>query len=636
MDFERYTALRGNSTPSLGEAAAALSAPGDSTGEALERIHDVDAHTLTLRADHEMLARENKILRQELAQRRLAATRFRRFFELPLIGISIASPERKMLEVNQKFCDMIGYTREELVGRDWATITHPDDVAANVRLLEQTLRGETEFYALDKRFIHRDGHLVYSRISVCCVRAQDGSVDHLVLTVQDMTPHYLALEQLERTEAHLKHGQQIAQIGSFEIAVPGLTGTRWSDELYHIVGLDTAQPAPGPEEYIERVVHADDRSHVRAAIMQRAQADHRVTLEYRIVRSNGAVRHVQSITDPVKDASGRIVKLVGTLIDVTERKLASEELEARTAQLDLLFQSAAEAIVLIDLDNRVLRANTEFTRLFGYAAEDAVGQDVNDLTVPAEMMGEAAELSARLAGGQLCNAESVRCRKDGSRLHVSILGAPITRSGQQIASYAIYRDITDRKRAEEAQARHGRYVALRADVHAALSRTGEPLRESLQRTSEAIVRHLDSVFARIWTLDETANVLELQASAGLHTHLDGAHSRIPIGHLEIGEIARDCAPRVCNEAFSEGRFSDPDWARRAGIITFAGRQPRGRRRCNVRASSARARYAGGVRVDRRHDCAGRRTPPRPRGVAPRGGRACARRAARTRACDARH
>lgn len=573
MDTERHTAVRGDSTSSPGEAAAALSephAPGTSPARPLERAHDEDPNALALRADYEALARENKILREELAQRRLAATRFRRFFELPLIGISIASPDRHMLDVNQKFCDMLGYVREELVGRDWVTITHPDDVAENVRLLEQTLRSETEFYALDKRFIHRDGHLVYTRISACCVRRPDGSVDHVVLTVQDMTARHLAQQQLERTEAHLKHGQQIAQIGSYEIDMPGLVGARWSDELYHIVGLETARPAPGPEEYIECVVHPDDRSYVRDAILQRAQADHRVTLEYRIVRPDGAVRHVQSITDPVKDTAGRIVKLVGTLIDVTERKLAGEQLEARTAQLDLLFQSAAEAIVLVDLDNRVLRANTEFTRLFGYPAEEVLGRNVNDLTVPAEMMGEAAELSARLACGQLYNAESIRCRSDGSRLHVSILGAPITSGGQQIASYAIYRDITDRKRADEAQARHGRHVALRADVHAALSRTSEPLREGLQRATEAIVRHLEGVFARIWTLNEDDEVLELQASAGLHTHIDGAHSRVPVGQLEIGEIARDRAPRVCNEAFSEGRFSDPDWARRAGIITFAG------------------------------------------------------------------
>ncbi|HYL17410.1 MAG TPA: PAS domain-containing protein, partial [Burkholderiales bacterium] len=295
MDTERHSAVRGDSTSSPGGAAAALSephTPGTSPARPLERAHDEDPHTLALRADYEALARENKILREELAQRRLAATRFRRFFELPLIGISIASPDRHMLDVNQKFCDMLGYVREELVGRDWVTITHPDDVAENVRLLEQTLRGETEFYAFDKRFIHRDGHLVYTRISACCVRRPDGSVDHVVLTVQDMTARHLAQEQLERTEAHLKHGQQIAQIGSYEIDMPGLVGARWSDELYHIVGLETAQAAPGPEEYIERVVHPDDRSYVRDAILQRAQADHRVTLEYRIVRADGAVRHV--------------------------------------------------------------------------------------------------------------------------------------------------------------------------------------------------------------------------------------------------------------------------------------------------------------------------------------------------------
>jgi len=130
MDTERHTDVRGDSTSSVGEAAAPLSqphAPGTSPVRPLERTHDGDAYTLALRADYEALARENKILREELAQRRLAATRFRRLFELPLIGISIASPDRHMLDVNQKFCDMLGYSKEELTGKLVREITHPDD-----------------------------------------------------------------------------------------------------------------------------------------------------------------------------------------------------------------------------------------------------------------------------------------------------------------------------------------------------------------------------------------------------------------------------------------------------------------------------------------------------------------------------
>jgi PAS domain S-box-containing protein len=527
--------------------------------------------------DIEDRKRANEVLRREVTERaraeqlaRIEETRFRRFFDLPLIGMAVTSPERRFLEVNEKLCQILGYPREELIGRDWASITHPDDVSSNLSLLDESMGGVTESYSMDKRYIHRDGQIVYASISVCCVRRTDGAADHFVLTVQDVTARHQVQEQLERTEAHLRHGQQIAQLASYEVYPPALGDGRWSEELYNMIGLDPGSPVPQMAEYIERFVHPDDRSHMREAVLRRVNADHRFTMEYRIVRPDGTLRYLQSITDPVKDESGRIVKLVGTLLDTTERKLATERLETQTALLDHLFQSVAEATVLLDLDDRVLRVNSEFTRMFGHTAERARGLSINDLIVPAERMDEAALLSSDLARGQVCNAESVRRHQDGSRLQVSILGAPIMSGGRQIASYAIYRDITERKRVEEAQARRARHVALRADVHAAFSRAGEPLQEVLRRGAEAIVHNLHGALARIWTLDQDMGVLELRASAGLYTHLDGPHSRIPFGHLIIGKIAEDRAPHLTNDVRNDPGISDRDWAQKEGIVGFVG------------------------------------------------------------------
>src|SRR5262249_20712500 len=150
------------------------------------------------------------------------------------------------------------------------------------------------------------------------------------------------------------------------------------------------------------------------------------------VRPDGAVRYLQSVADTVKDKSGRIVQLVGTILDVTDRKLATERLERQTALLDQLFQSVAEGIVLLDADDRVLRINTEFARIFDYTDEQAIGLRITDLIVPDERLAEAAALSAALAKGQVSNIETVRRRRDGSRLEVSILRAPIASGGRQI------------------------------------------------------------------------------------------------------------------------------------------------------------------------------------------------------------
>jgi PAS domain S-box-containing protein len=150
----------------------------------------------------------------------------------------------------------------------------------------------------------------------------------------------------------------------------------------------------------------------------------------------------------------------------------------QTALLDQLFESAPEAIVLLDLEDRITRANRDFQRMFGYSAEECSGRLLNDLIVPPGMMEHAMNLTHEVVRcGRQCSAESVRRRKDGSTMHVSILGAPIWSGERQIAAYAIYRDISERRRMEQMQARRARYAALRADIQSVSARRGRrPMR----------------------------------------------------------------------------------------------------------------------------------------------------------------
>jgi PAS domain S-box-containing protein len=112
-------------------------------------------------------------------------------------------------------------------------------------------------------------------------------------------------------------------------------------------------------------------------------------------------------------------------------------------------------------------------------------------------------------------------------------------------------------------------ASLASDVALALTRSSD-LRTSLQRCAEALVRGLDAAFARIWTLNDNDNVLELEASAGLYTHLNGSHSRVPVGQLKIGLIAQEGKPHFTNTVLGDPRVNDQEWARREGMIAFAG------------------------------------------------------------------
>jgi PAS domain S-box-containing protein len=114
-----------------------------------------------------------------------------------------------------------------------------------------------------------------------------------------------------------------------------------------------------------------------------------------------------------------------------------------------------------------------------------------------------------------------------------------------------------------------RLLALAADVGRALT-TSRTLAGMLRVCAEAMVAHLDSAFARVWTLDEAAGVLVLWASAGMYTHLDGPHGRVPVGQYKIGLIAQERTPHLTNAVVGDPRVSDQEWAVREGMVTFAG------------------------------------------------------------------
>jgi PAS domain S-box-containing protein len=162
----------------------------------------------------------------------------------------------------------------------------------------------------------------------------------------------------------------------------------------------------------------------------------------------------------------------------------------------------------------------------------------------------------------------------GMMKYLHVVGHPVqNESGELVNFVGIAGDITERRQAEMALRavtdERTRLAAFREEIGMALSRE-EDLKGNLHSCASAVVRHLDAAFARIWTISGNGRELELQASAGIYTHLDGSHSRIPVGHLKIGLIAQERKAHFTNDAQNDPRVSDRDWARREKMISFAG------------------------------------------------------------------
>jgi PAS domain S-box-containing protein len=218
----------------------------------------------------------------------------------------------------------------------------------------------------------------------------------------------------------------------------------------------------------------------------------------------------------------------------------------------------------------ILTWNAGARRLFGYSATEMVGQSRLRLVPRGQTDQLVAIVHVAVEGGSGERFETQHLRKDGSIIDVSVTISPMKDStGRVIGTSTIARDITERKRAEEEIRNRATLSALAATVGLVMARS-ETLVVALQQCAEALVTHLGAAFARIWTLNEREGMLELQASAGLYTHLDGPHGKVPLGQFKIGRIARDRKPHLTNTVIGDPEVNDQEWARREGMVAFAG------------------------------------------------------------------
>jgi PAS domain S-box-containing protein len=289
--------------------------------------------------DIEDRKRADEALRREVTERtraeqlaRIDETRFRRFFDLPLIGMAVTSPERRFLEVNEKLCQILGYPREELIGRDWASITHPDDLSGNLGLLDEAIAGATESYSMDKRYLNRDGQIVYVSISVCCARRTDGTADHFVLTVQDVTARRRAEEALRESEQRFRDYAEAASDWLWETGPDHrftwfslrATGVHQPDNRIGRTRWEiTAEVDEEPEKWRLHIATLDAHEPFR-------------DFTYRAVQADGSVAYLAVSGKPVFDAQGRFKGYRGVASDVTAAVRADQAEKAlHQAQAEL-------------------------------------------------------------------------------------------------------------------------------------------------------------------------------------------------------------------------------------------------------------------------------------------------------------
>ncbi|MEA2723022.1 MAG: hypothetical protein QOH59_793 [Gemmatimonadales bacterium] len=271
--------------------------------------------------------------------------------------------------------------------------------------------------------------------------------------------------------------------------------------------------------------------------------------EARLRRHDGVDRWFLFRAVPQYDAQGTLVKWYGQTIDIEDRRRAEEELKKQTAHLDELFELAPHAVVLVDAKVAVLRVNKEFTRMFGYTAEETVGRPLLDLVAPEERLPEYQNNARMLSSGQKVESETIRRRKDGVRIHVSMTASPVLTAGP-IEGYIIYRDITERKRDEALLAGEKRLLEMIAK--------GEPLPQLLEALCRLVEETATGSLCSILLVDP--NGRQLRAGAGPSLPLDYTQALdgrdIALGIGPCGNALLSKEPVIASDLGADERWSE--------------------------------------------------------------------------------
>ena len=395
----------------------------------------------------------------------------------------------------------------------------------------------------------------------------------LFLQSEQLKQRKVAEARLRDTQARLTLALEAGRLGTWEWSMV-TNRVSWSPMLESIHGIPVGS-FDGTYETYQSYLHPEDRDQVLATIARTVETRSDHHLEHRIVRPDGEVRWIEASGQLVVDATGRPVRLLGVCHDVTDRRqseaaarrLAAEEAarksaEAAKEELRQILDSVTDPFVILDPQWGISYINRDAATLIGIPAEELRGQNLWE-KFPA-------------AVGSVYYQNYHRARNEGVAVLFEEYIPELKRwfevqavptSDGRLAVYS--RDVTARKNVELIRAQDARHSALRADVSTALGRSGD-LRQLLQGSCEAMVNQLHVAFARVWTVSTDGKMLELQASAGLYTHIDGPHARVPVGKFKIGLIAEEQRPHHTNDVAHDPRVGDRAWAAAQNLIAFAG------------------------------------------------------------------
>ncbi|MDB6154117.1 MAG: sensor signal transduction histidine kinase [Chthoniobacteraceae bacterium] len=509
-------------------------------------VRDAEGHVFAVLGTYEDIT---EIQRADTALQE-SEERFRLGFEFAGIGMALVSLQGHWLKVNQKICEIVGYSEARLLEITFQEITHPEDLEGDLALVSRLISGELRSYQIEKRYIHKKGHIVSTLLTASIVRNSGGDPLYFISQVEDISERkrHEALQKEMATQLAGERRRLADILNSvpavvFETHKPmaGNSGADFvSNYVQTIYGFSAEEWLATPGFSLSRV-HPDDRQRVvDVALEVFAGRLAESQLLFRLLARDGRTVWGETHLVAMRDAADELIGMRGVTLDVSARMRAQEELERKTALLEAQVDSTLDGTLVVDMDGKQILQSRQFVKMWNIPTEILAQQD--DMAVVQFVLASTKDPAGFLEKVTYLNSHPNETSRDEIELaDGSVLDrytAPVV--GKDNTYYGriwTFRDITEQKRAEsEMQRMHkqlldvSRQAGMTEVASSVLHNVGNVLNSvnvSCAVISDKVRR------SRIVTVSKTADLL--QSNEG---DLSGFFSNDPAGIKLPGFLSR--------------------------------------------------------------------------------------------------
>ncbi|HWQ21910.1 MAG TPA: PAS domain S-box protein [Clostridia bacterium] len=354
----------------------------------------------------------------------------------------------RYLFVNQRFADIVGYSCDELLTMSFHELTDPDDLAEDLGYMDRLVKGDLHEYSMEKRYRRRDGTPIWVSLTVSPLWLEGESPRCVIGIVEDITERKRAEDALRESERKLREAQEMAHLGFWTWDVK-TRSVEWSEEVFKIFGLDPGEFTPQIDSILALSPWPEDNHRDTELIDHATKTHSRGFYEQKFLRPDKSVGHYYSTFQGKYDENGELTTIVGTVLDITERKKAEEALQGSNELFSLFIKHSPIYSYIKEVtptESRVLQASDNYPEMIGVLGLHMAGKTMTEL-FPAEF---AAKITAD-DWAVVSKGEILRLDEDLNGRNYTTIKFPIIRGDKTLlAGYTI--DITDRKRAEEEKA----------------------------------------------------------------------------------------------------------------------------------------------------------------------------------------